>query len=334
MKRLFVSWCVLSTMAVYGQGWQPDQLLYFAPAGQPDQKQSCGQLPTTKVMICVYEAGLSGNLHIYEIQSANGGVSWSAPVRVTNESGGEFDPYIAIDPYRNRLWMVYSRNAPPGNNLIIRQKSCASCSWSSGTTVIGDGANHWDASLLVLSNGDLLALEQLEGPGGTAQGKIRSIRSSDGGYTWQSPSIIIDESGHETFPRAVQKIDGVIHLVFRDSSHGSRLQIGQLWSGDYGHTWQGHSVFQYNYTQDQWATFVGSQGGNNVTVIARISGYINHWVSWDNGSTWGGPYRVSDIIADAWDGEMAMGCRGPIFTLSDGTMNFWEKRYDWYTSCQ
>jgi len=254
-------------------------------------------------------------------------------VQVTSESGGEFDPYIAVDPYRGKLWLLYSRNAPPGNDLIVRQKVCASCTWTTGTTVIADGANHWDAGLVVLNNGDILALETLEGFGGTAPGKIRSVRSSDGGITWQAPSMIIDESGEETFPRAVQKVDGVIHLMFRDRSHGSKLQIGQLWSGDYGYTWQGHSVFQYSYTQDQWFSFIGSQGGYNVTVVANIAGYVNHWVSWDNGNSWGGPYQVSSVPGGG-DAEMAMGCRGPVFTLSDSAMNVWEKRYDWYTSCQ
>jgi hypothetical protein len=110
-------------------------------------------------------------------------------------------------------------------------------------------------------------------------------------------------------------------------------QIGEVWSSDNGYTWAGYSVFQYNFTQDQESTFIGSQGGQNITVIASIAGYVNFWESWDSGSTWEGPYQISSVSGGE-DGEMAMGCRGPIFTLDDHTNNFWQRRYDWYTSCQ
>jgi hypothetical protein len=318
---------------VHGQGWQPEQKLYAAPPGQPDQKQSCGQMPSTTILSCVFEAGLTGNLHIFEIQSSDGGVTWSGSNQITNDTN-EFDPFVAVDSSRGVLWMVYSRNDSPGNDLIIRQKACASCSWSAPVTIIADGANHWDASLLVAGNGDLLALEQLEGTGGNGNwGMIRSLRSSDGGNTWQSPNVIYDGPGEELFPRAVQKTDGVIHLMFRVARQYPFLQIGQVWSGDYGYTWTGYSVFQYSFSQDQEFTFLGSQGGQNETAIASIGGYVNHWVSWDNGNTWSGPNQVS-AIAGGEDGEMAMGCRGPVFTFDDHSMNAWERRYDWYTSCQ
>jgi hypothetical protein len=317
-----------------GQAWQPEQLLYSALSDQKDQKPSCGQMPSTTTMVCVYETHVRGQLHLYEIRSRDGGVTWSAPVQVTAESSAEFDPYIATDLYRGKLWLLYSHNVSRGNDLVIRQKLCESCPWSDPTVVIGDGANHWDASLLVLNNGDILALEQLEGPGGNgAPGKIRSIRSLDGGVSWRPPSVIYDGPGEELFPRAVQKVGGVIHLMFRVSAQYPKLQIGQVWSNDNGYTWTGYSVFRYNFTQDQEFTFIGSQGGQNITVLASIAGYINYWTSWDNGGAWVGPYRVSSVDGGE-DGEMVMGCRGPILLLDDHANNVWAKRYDAYSNCQ
>jgi hypothetical protein len=334
MRLLTVLFCgsVLSRLAS-GQGWQPEQVVFNAPPGQPDQKPACGRMPGyPSPTVCVYQGGPAGSLRLFEVLSWDGGVSWSSPVQITNEPGDQFDPFIAADAPRGKLWMVYSQNASPGNNLMIRGKPCAYCSWSGSTTVIGDGQNHWDASLVVLGNGHLLALEQWEGFGGSGAGRIRSVRSTDGGISWGAPVIILDETGEESFPRAVQKSDGVVHLMFRDRSHGTKLQIGQLWSSDYGYSWSGHSVFSYSFTQDKWLSFIGSQGGANLTVIANTGGYVYHWLSWDNGNTWGGPYQVSSTTGGE-DGEMSVGCRGPIFTLADGNRNFRVKRYDWYPAC-
>jgi hypothetical protein len=217
----------------------------------------------------------------------------------------------------------------------MRYKSCWNCGWSSPITVIADGANHWDASLLVLNSGDILALESLQDIGQT-EGKIRSIRSTNGGCTWGIPCIIFDEPGPELYPVALQKSDGYIHLMFRDGNHSSNLQIGQIWSADNGYTWMGHSVFA-NSAQAKQFSFIATQGGQNITVIASIfngaNWYVNHWTSWDNGSTWSGPYQVT-TTAGAGDSEFSMGCRGPIFTYSANPYLFAARRYDWYPSCQ
>jgi hypothetical protein len=199
------------------------------------------------------------------------------------------------------------------------------------TAVRADGGNHWDASLTGLNNGHLLALEQFEAYEGDPNGQIRSLRSTDG-TSWSGPTVIFDEPGYpEIYPVAVQKSDGIIHLMFRDRAHGS-LQIGQLWSSDYGYTWTGHSVFSNNQIQPRTFSFVGTQGGINLTVLASISDRVHHWTSWDNGSTWEGPYQTTNLSSSG-DGEMSVGCRGPIFSFS-WNYYFVLKRYDWYSSCQ
>jgi hypothetical protein len=321
-----------SPLLCWGQ-WQPEQIIYPG-AAQNDQKVTCSQFPGTTTHFCVLEIGTSTSLHLYEIQSTDGGVSWSSPVQVTADSPAEYDPSMQIDFARGRLSMIYSKNGsiPGSNDLMIRQKLCLACGWSSPVTVVADGGNNWDAHLLVAGNGDLLALETLEGFGGTGPGKIRQVRSTDGGASWGSPTIIIDESGEETFPAAVQKSDGVIHLMFRDTSHGGGQQIGQIWSGDYGYTWSGHSVFAYDPANPREFYSIASQGGINETVLAGIGNRLHHWTSWDNGNSWEGPYQTTTTTGSQ-DGEISMGCRGPIFTFNGPGFSAHELRFDTGSTC-
>lgn len=329
---LTISYLWLSLSLVSGQGWQFEQ--YFYGGGFTSPEGSCARFPGSAETICIFEKGPDPyNLDLYQIRSSDGGTTWTAPVQVTNFTAAEFDPYLVADPSRGRVWLLYSKNASPGNDLLIRHLDCPSCSWSGDHLVRSDGGNHWDASLLILANGDLLALETLESYEGDPNGQIRSIRSTDAGVSWGTPVVIIDEFPYpETYPVALQKVDGVIHLMFRDKAHGNHsLQVGQVWSTDNGHTWTGHSVFSNNQSLPREFSFIGTQGGQNITVLATVSGRVHHWTSWNNGVTWEGPYQTT-ALSTSNDAEVSLGCKGLIFSFS-WSYYFVLRRYDWYSSC-
>jgi hypothetical protein len=97
---------------------------------------------------------------------------------------------------------------------------------------------------------------------------------------------------------AVQKQDGtgIIHLMFRDTYFDSaKLQIGQLWSSDYGNTWTGYSAFAYNGTRDTYFEYLGSQGYPNETVVETVADKAYYWQSANDGNTWQGPYSLTSI---------------------------------------
>lgn len=82
----------------------------------------------------------------------------------------------------------------------------------------------------------------------------------------------------------------------------------------------------------RYFSFIGTQGGINLTVLATVGGRVNHWTSWDNGVSWQGPYLTTNLSTSI-DAEMSVGCRGPTFSFS-WNYYFVLKGYDWYTSCQ
>jgi hypothetical protein len=137
--------------------------------------------------------------------------------------------------------------------------------------------------------------------------------------TWGPRQYIISAPGEQTYPGAVQKADGTIHLMFRDTGFSSNVQIGQLWSSDYGITWTGHSAFHFNSSQSTTFEYLGSEGAPNETVVETVNNNAYYWQSFDNGNTWQGAYPLTGINPSS-GGAFGMGCRGPVFGFMAQTL--------------
>src|SRR5262249_1071122 len=143
----------------------------------------------------------------------DGGVTWNEPSRMTSDPGDEYDAFLVPDAARGRVWILYTKwhnNMPGTNDLVLSWTPATNPSaWTPAACVqCGDG-NHWDASLVALTNGDLLALESHDIGDGKPD-KIRALRSTDEGQTWSTPQVIYDGAGQEHFPVGVQQPDGSV----------------------------------------------------------------------------------------------------------------------------
>ncbi len=87
--------------------------------------------------------------NIYFVKTADGGTTWSAPVKVNNDPGtnDQWQPVIAITPDGGRLFVSwYDRRLDPSNNLFEVFGRCATISgstvtWDAGDFRISDGAS-------------------------------------------------------------------------------------------------------------------------------------------------------------------------------------------------
>jgi hypothetical protein len=204
--------------------------------------------------------------------------------------------------------------------------------WTSPRAIIADGKNHWDSGLVVLANGHILALETYEGFQGTEPGRIRSIRSTDGGLTWGVPQVIWHGENEESFPKGFQDSTGRLWIGFKRQKLSGDLSVDIVKSSDNGYTYPEHYVMWENPGVVEAFSFIGTQSpGQNVTILF-FADYAYNMDSWDGGWTFQGPYRLSDT---PWviDPQFSVGCRGPIFTYT-ATGRHIAKRYDWTDYCQ
>ena len=106
--------------------------------------------------------------------------------------------------------------------------------------------------------------------------------------------------------------------MFQDGNHTWPQQIGQLFSSDYGNTWQGHSIFSNSPSRKAFS-FIGTQCCDNITVLAGIfngsTWLVHHWQSWDAGLTWEGPYQTGGPSQNQWDPPLLGGLSRADFYL-------------------
>ncbi len=354
------------------EGWKPEVTLVgdtnlYQP-GPPayvltSPESQCISIPNSSIVYCVYTAEDDGvtRVNLYYRISYDGGLTFDpAYKRITNDAGDEYDPFVAWDQARNQLVLVYSKwhndIGGAGNDLVFRAATVDGVNlvWSSPILIASDGADHWDASILVLSSGDYLAFESWGGPestNGYDNGTIKVLRSQDGGDTWgQATEITPGTAEHEEQPVAIQKGDGVIRLMFREwgendpNANAAGLEgsdIWQIWSEDDGYTWIGRSVF-YGTDQDDLFSFIGSQGGLNQTVLLIKRRPNDYWAaflmqSWDDGVTFSAPVQISESAWPEWrniDPHFTVTCLGFFSNYNSAypEQRVLSRRYEWSTA--
>jgi|GEM_PF-4864859 len=338
-------------------------------------KMSCANFASEQIISCVY-TGYSDpirRMDLFEIFSINGGVSWSAPVAITNDPGDEYDPMIEYDSLRGRFNLVYAKwHANMGgnkNDIVIRHKSSALGNWSDAKLVVGDGINdYWIPSVLTLQNGDVHVYFTRNGPEsifGTGSGRIMLARSIDGGFIFSPPQIITETCDAE-YPRAIQNSYGAIMSVFSRYVVGSTntntscaddwleewpvTDIHQIWSSDGGTTWEGESTLYkspYGSSMHPYVAAETTQRQNPCPSCqwsmvfhghSPVGMAVFHMQSTNQGLTWTNPSQLSTTTWNApvdIDAGFIIGCRGFFSFYTDGFpyQSLYSKRYDWSNTC-
>jgi hypothetical protein len=295
---------------------------------------------------------------LYEIDSKDGGLSWSSPVQVTSNRGDEYDPFIHYDSKRRRLWLAYGKwhndRGGSGNDIVISHKDCIACAWSSPVSVAADGKNdYWVPSVLVQKNGTILVFYTKNGPEshfGAGSATIELKRSDDGGATWGLP-IKPTKTCDAEYPRAIENSFGSLLLVYGryiDASHlpkGTKCgdgvsngyaytDIHQVWSTDSGRTWKGDAVLYHVKDGSALHAFLGAEKPEPQTPCStctwdmfflQSSGSGQYAVfrmqSANQGLNWSKPMRYSTV---SWstpfnvDPGFVVGCAGVVTNYTSG----------------
>ena len=365
LTALALKYCLLALLlgcastvsgASESRGIADTHLLKTASTGP---KSTCANSPTEAKILCVYLdwSDAATRIDLFQIVSADGGTTWSAPVAITKNPGDEYDPFINYDAVHKKFWLIYAKwhNDRGGqhNDVVARSKDCVDCTWSEAVVVAGDGVNdYWVPSILALQNGNVLALYTKNGPEssfGVGSGTIEVKRSADAGASWSAPSIPTKDCDVE-YARAVQNAGGSVLLVFGryvDSSHlpkGTRCADGmsgkypytdihQAWSPDGGVTWKGESVLYHGASGSALHPFVAAEQATpqercskcrwDLFFVQSASGSfaVFRMQSSDQGISWSQPTRFSDV---GWpspfniDPGFVYGCKGLVANYTSG----------------
>lgn len=353
MQRCLVAtvyFLVLLSASAFGQ-WT-DELLAACNGNSSDFKSSCVATgDSSHRAMCVYThcspastANANHTVDYYNnlavIQSVDGAVSWSGETMIVTDNPANYDVSLALDTARGKIWMLHSRwgTTAPGSELVIRYNNYRSdptgTIWSAATmvlpasTLVCGWPNHWDSSLLVLQNGDLLVFAQ-SGDSNNSQRCVKTVRSTDGGQTWGAPQTFYDGPGQHSLAKATQGSDGKIYAVFENDHGGTTVGIDLITSLDSGNTWGAPQ----NVVTVGYHPFIGQQWAGNLTLLFSAQNQIFMTTSSDGGNTWTSANQIS--TSSGINPGFTVQCRGPVFTwLDTNGSRLIVKRYDWTGTCQ
>ncbi len=270
---------------------------------------------------------------VYFARSTDGGVTWSANVRIDDAlsevpslvEGGK--PSLAVGP-DGTLYAAWhdDRNGNLDQDIYFARST--------------DGGVTWSASIRVddAPSGDQLYSSLAVGPDGTLYVvwhdfrnntfDIYSARSSDGGATW-SVNVRVDDalSGDQRFPSLAVGPDGTLYAAWADERNDNfDLSIYFARSTNGGATWSTNVRVDDAPSGDQWYPSL-AVGPDGTLYAVWQDGRINNdgiysACSRDGGATWSANVRVDDAPSgDQWYPSLAVGPDGTLYAAWNDSRN-------------
>ncbi|MEV0166807.1 sialidase family protein [Nonomuraea fuscirosea] len=147
------------------------------------------------------------------------GLTWDRPVTTAVAGGGDLDkPWIVCDngaasPFRGRCHVLYDDHAD-GNAIHLARSADGGLTWEvTGTSATGIGGQP-----VVRPNGAVVV------PYLGNDGRIRSVRSRDGGASWEESVLVAEAQRHAVagglraapLPSAETDADGAVYVAWHD----------------------------------------------------------------------------------------------------------------------
>src|SRR4030043_390533 len=207
----------------------------------------------------VWQDDTPGNYEIYFKKSDDGGATWSANERLTNNAGTSSYPAIAVD--NSNIYVVWQNFMPtPGSFEIYFKKS-------------DDGGATWTTSKRLTNNAgpSLLPAITVDGsniyvvwyddtPGNP---EIYFKKSDDGGATWTTNKRLTNNAGYSYVPAIA--VDGSnICVVWEDYTPGN-YEIYFKKSDDGGATWATNKRLTNNAGDSRYPAI--AVDGSNIYVV-------------------------------------------------------------------
>jgi hypothetical protein len=224
-----------------------------------------------------------GNKEIFYKQSTDGGATWSAPKRLTWNSGESEDPIIAIDS-NNHIYVVW-HNSVSGNYEIFYKKSTDSgANWSTKRLTWNSGYSY-DPAITIDSNNHIHVVWDDSTHGND---ELFYKQSTDGGATWTAPKRLTWNSGFSVCPAIAVGYNNHIHVVWHDSTPGN-YEIFYKHSTDDGANWSAPKRLSWTSGWSEYSS-IAIDSNNHLHVVwdDHISGNndLFYKKSTDGGATW------------------------------------------------
>jgi len=288
-KMMGFFWCLLlcsfCVSNVYGWGvttrltWNIGNSLY------PDMA-----VDSSDVIHIVWADYSPGNYEIYYKKSTDHGNSWSAPQRLTWNSGLSDTPKIVID-WLGSLHVVWSDSSFSSYEILYKSSADSGNTWGAVKRLTYTSVNSRNPDIERDLNNIYVVWDQPK----SSYNQILFKKSTDYGVTWLAPQNLTFTNRNSYVPVMVRDANSDIHVVWHEDMSGN-IEIIHKKSTDNGNTWSAPKRLTYLSGDSIYpAAGVDPHGGIYVTWQERTHGpdEIYFKYSSDGGSNWAASKRLT-----------------------------------------
>ena len=294
LRNTFLFFIILFVQTSSAQ-WQPDVRLTNDPGISNTSPNSSWNIKADGNFVhIIWYDNRNGNDEIYYKRSSNGGVSWGADTRLTNDIDRSGPPSLSVSgSYLHVMWTDYRDGNP---EVYYKRSTDNGANWGGDVRLTNDPALSYSPSGEVSGSSVQVVWYDFR----DGQEEIYYKRSTDGGTTWSTDTRLTNDPAISFIPSVT--ITGNIVNVFWTDSRDGNFEIYTKRSTDGGTNW-GTDTRLTNDTLTSWfctAAFNGLAGnlvwtdnrnGNNETYYKR---------STDGGANWGADVRLTNNSADSY----------------------------------
>lgn len=228
-----------------------------------------------------------GNFEIYNKRSADGGVTWSTDIRLTNNMGYSVCPSVSV--FASALNIVWSDNRDGNYEIYFKHSTDGGLNFGSDTRLTSNSSTS-DVPSISMSGTFVHVVWYDERDGNR---EIYYKRSTDQGISWSIDTRLTNNIEYSWNPNILSR-ESAVHLVWHDGRDGNS-EIYYKFSSDNGVNW-GLDTRITNNPADSYNPFV-SVSGPLVHVVWHDNRDGNYEIYYKRNPT-GNPIGISPISSE------------------------------------
>jgi len=263
----------------------------------------------------VWDDTRDGNHEIYYKQSTDGGASWGADVRLTNDSLWSGHPGLAVSG--SDVYVVWRESRDGNTEIYFKHSTDGGIIWGNDTRITNNVDMSFNPSVTVSGSNIHIIWEDTR----DGNSEIYYKRSTDGGLNWGTDTRLTNNASTSNLPTsAISGSD--LYVVWNDSRHGS-FEIYFKHSADGGLIWGLDTRLTNAFGISHWPTVAVSSTGIHIAWQDYFSGNeeIFYKYSKDGGLSWSADTVLVDNINTMSE--------SPSIALSNSAVHIiWQDRRD------
>ncbi|MBI5404218.1 MAG: exo-alpha-sialidase [Ignavibacteriae bacterium] len=228
---------------------------------------------------------------IYYKRSTDGGVTWGADIRLTNNPAWSGNPGIAVSG--STVSVVWQDSRDGNAEIYCKRSTDGGANWGPDTRLTNNSANSWQPC--IAASGSNVCIVWQDGREGNME--IYCKYSADGGASWGSDIRLTNNTAVSSYP-SVAVSGSYIHIAWFDERDGNR-EIYYKLSADGGKNWGSDTRMTNNIEASHYPSIAAS--GSNVYIVWTDQRDGNREIfckiSADNGTNWGADFSLKKSLS-------------------------------------